>query len=1742
MSNAYNVTYPPVVSNATQFNGSDNNHGTQSRFECQSAYNVAYPPVVNNATHFNGSGDVTQSHSVDNVTALMANILDRLTTKEQLPNMTPSTFEGDMLSYPSWICMFDSFIEKNCTSLSQRFYYLDKCTGGEAHRCIQGYLSLQTEEAYRKAKATLQRRYGDRYLLAKEVKKKLRDWPTVKGGDGRALRELSDYLLHCATLMRASDYLQLDSEDHISAILEKLPKYVIQRWSRVVDSWINDPSLLRYPSFECFCDLLEKEARIACNSAATATVTGRQFTQRTASSQHSGKTSRTLSTRKSDESQDNATSKTPQDSSPAKASKTMTCFFCSQPHRLEDCTEFQKKTLEERKDFIKKKGICYGCINGKHLSKDCRNRRKCATCKGSHPTVLHDNDFKKETKVLHTRGSIAAIKFNSLILPVNIWSEGTESIRTFALLDEQSDSTFISEKTQRQLGIEGRPAKIRLETMAGQQMVDTQSIRGLYISGVSQSDNSTIRLPTGYVRNMPNDKNMIPIAETARRWPHLRKIAEYLPESVDEDIGLLIGLDCPRAIRPLEVIPGKEGQPWAVRTSIGWGVVGAVSHPDSMVSVCPSDPPCKVAFKTRASEVSPVKVHRMFDRDFNDTSSEDRRSVEDTVFINKLTEGSQQDSSGHFTLPLPLKKEVKLPNNRQVAVKRLQGLQRRLAMDNKYRLDYTTFMNKTIQSGFAEVVPEEEKAKHDGKTWFIPHHGVYHPHKKKMRVVFDCSAEHDGMSLNKCLLQGPNLTNNLVGVLLRFRKQRIALSCDIEAMFHQVFVKEEDRSLLQFLWWKDGNIDIEPTEYRMTVHLFGATSSPGCANFALRKTADIYGQELGYARAADFMKSDFYVDDGLTSVATKEEAIQLILTSHELCKKGGFNLHKYICNNKEVLSAVPQELRSESTQSLEVKEQDVVERTLGVEWDIASDTLRFKIQDNRKPVTRRGILSTIGSIYDPLGLLAPFLLKGKRILQDLIRDGKAWDDPVPEDIARRWSKWKEQLTEFSDFSVPRCYKKEGLEEVRTELHHFSDASYDGYGQCSYIRQVDKQGNVSTSLLMAKARVPPSKPITVPRMELTAAVVSVKIGHLLHKELRLENAEQYFWTDSKVVLGYINNEARKFNIFVANRIQQIHNYSKALEWNYVPSGDNPADLASRGMNAAEIKTSSMWWDGPVFLSSNTELPVAQIDITLPADDPEVKKIVLKTLAHSYPGLVERLTIFSSWTRARKAVASCRRYLQILKDRVNKDKTAAPDRSTGNNSHSVEELQKAEKVILLAVQTEAYLEEFNVLKALQGPTPNRQEEKERNRYLKTSSLLYRLDPYIDEDGLMRVGGRIRRAEIPRDMAHPVILPRTGHITDLIVDHFHKKTYHAGKGTTQAEIRASGFWILQGGRAISSHLSKCVSCKRMYGKTQTQKMADLPEDRVREAPPFTYSATDYFGPFYVREKRSDKKRWGVIFCCMASRAVHMEVANSLTTDSFLNAFRRFTARRGVVRQLRSDQGTNLVGAKSELNAALAEMDTDRIKSTLLKHSCDYLTFKMNYPHSSHMGGSWERLIRSVRRVLTAMLNQHSDRLDDELLHTFLVEAECIVNSRPVSHLSADSTLEPLTPSQILTLKSEVVPSPPGVFLREDLYCRKRWRAVQYLAQQFWNRWKTEYVTMLQERQKWNKTEPNLEVGDVVLVKEEDTARNHWPMARVEEVSVSGDGLVRKVELRTKNGRLSRPIHKLVFLCRPGTPVGEP
>ena len=691
------------------------------------------------------------------------------------------------------------------------------------------------------------------------------------------------------------------------------------------------------------------------------------------------------------------------------------------------------------------------------------------------------------------------------------------------------------------------------------------------------------------------------------------------------------------------------------------------------------------------------------------------------------------------------------------------------------------------------------------------------------------------------------------------------------------------------------------------------------------------------------------------------------------------------------------------------------------------------------------------------------------------------------------------LNELSGFSVPRCLKSFMSSDCNVELHFFSDASESALGSCCYLRAIDRQGQVSVNLVMSRSKVAPRHKTTIPRLELEAAVMSAKMSEVLYGEVfDMHVSAAYFWVDSEVVLKYISSESARFKTFVANRVAFIREVSVPEQWNHVSGKDNIADVISRGQRLTGER-SDLWLHGPLFLRKyhsewSTKVPFTE---DADADDPELKKACTTAVLSDNP-LEALCHHYSHWCALKRAVAWILRLKQTLK----KKKDDFP-------FLRVAELRAAEHLIIKHIQKTHYEDEIDCLI--------------QKKPLKLSSDILKLDPFLDEDGILHVGGRLRQFPSSANTvlcANPILIPHRHIVTQLIASHYHCIA-HLGTEWVVGNIR-SVFWITHARSVVSTIGRSCVVCKKKFARPASQKMSDLPASRIEPyLPPFTHTGIDCFGPFHVKRARSELKRYGCIFVCFNTRAIHLEILDFMDADSFINAFRRFAARRGQPKQVWSDNGSNFIAGHKELFCLPVE------KFAVSKD----VEWHFRPPLASHMGGVWERLIRTVRKVILGVIPGNI-RLNDESLRTWFCEIEALVNSRPLTKVSSDiSDGAVLTPSHFLMLRASFSHS-PGSFQDTDLL-RRRWKCVQRLSEIFWAKWLHEYLPSHQIRQKWCRDKPNVKIGDVVLLVDENSPRGVWPLGLIIDVRKSADDRVRSVRLRTKNGHeLVRPVTKVVPL----------
>ena len=969
------------------------------------------------------------------VTSLMENqnranyALEQLVQQQQenimaltLPQPNMPVFNGDPSEYCNFVRSFQHLVEEKTVNPSVRLYYLIQYTSGQVQELMRSCLSMEPVLGYIEGRRLLKERYGQNYRIAEALIQKLIDGPQIRAEDGAALQHLSILLTSCTNTLREIGYInKLNSSENLKKIIDRLPYGMRVRWREAVDSIIEREG--RDVTIEDIASFVSAKARAASHPVFGKISEPLRTKPVTSIKQHrlvkaaNYATSGNRSFKDSDQREEHKSK--PQ------------CPLCSDSHWLARCERFRKMALEDRMKFVKEKRLCNNCLTKGHFVNACTKDSFCKVeeCDGKHSTFLHPkNTSEMPMKCNEESAKSASIKKSSIplhtsiglsVVPVRVKAPGKSNvIETYAFLDNGSNTTFCTEELMQSLGIQGKRTTLSLTTMrdSGKPLECFQFPLEIF----DLQENNQVDLPVVYsTPKLPVSKEDIARREDIKCWPHLQGIDI---QTINADVGLLIGSNVPQALQPQEVRMGEKGSPYGTKTIFGWTVNGPLGRLGEQ----------KASTNYIKADVQLSQQFRQFcDLEFNDheKDSDIAMSRNDSKALN-IMEESIELNNHHYQLAMPWKQfPPNLENDKPLAEHRLNLLKKRLAKENVTKERYSKFMNDLIANGHAKQVPIEEINNSSFPVWYLPHFPVYHPQKPdKVRVVFDCSAKWRGTSLNDQLLQGPDLTNSLVGVLIRFRQEPIALMSDIEAMFYQVYVRPIDTNCLRFLWWPDGNLEKAPVEFKMLVHLFGGTSSPSCANFALRKTATDNQADFDKA-TVDTVLNNFYVDDCLKSVPTVQHAIKLTSQLREMLDRGGFRLTKWISNSKDVLLSIPECERAASVKSLDF--DGLTERALGIHWNVEEDAFNFKIAIRDKPVTRRG------------------------------------------------------------FGEAKSY----------ELHHFSDASQQAYGCVSYLRAINEKGEIHCAQVMAKSRLSPMKMITIPRLELSAAVLATRIDYLIRKESR-----------------------------------------------------------------------------------------------------------------------------------------------------------------------------------------------------------------------------------------------------------------------------------------------------------------------------------------------------------------------------------------------------------------------------------------------------------------------------------------------------------------------------------------------------------------------------------------------------------------------------------------------------------------
>ncbi|XP_072156611.1 uncharacterized protein [Bemisia tabaci] len=716
-------------------------------------------------------------------------------------------------------------------------------------------------------------------------------------------------------------------------------------------------------------------------------------------------------------------------------------------------------------------------------------------------------------------------------------------------------------------------------------------------------------------------------------------------------------------------------------------------------------------------------------------------------------------------------------------------------------------------------------------------------------------------------------------------------------------------------------------------------------------------------------------------------------------------------------------------------------------------------------------------------------------MQKLWIEGLAWDDPLPQVLEAEWLEFYKGLPSIGLLQIERCVT---LPDATSHaLVGFSDASQLGYAAAVYLRsQSDNAAKVS--LIGAKTRVAPCKTISIPKLELCGAqLLSTLLIHLkeqLSDVIEIHNIVAF--TDSQVVLDWIKTLPCKLKTFEANRVTYILERLEPSAWKYVPSELNPSDLGSRGCFPDELVNHPMWFTGPPFLSD----PIDE----WPNFAETTRKKSSVVLIVINPTFWEQLIPqYSNWNKLQRVTAWILRVAQNWK--------RTPDNRVKSPTLSVSELRDSLTCLIKAVQSKHFAAEFKLLR--QGQMPKNWGH---------------LQPFVENDGLLRVGGRLRNTKLPECTKYPILLPKSDHLVNLLIDCFHQRYLHAGPRLLQS-LLARQFWIPCARQIIRSRLSKCLPCFQVKPSNAAPLMGDLPSCRVNPTKVFLEVGLDFGGPFELKEhnRRNPRKTKGYLclFVCMATKAVHLEVVSDLTTEAFLAALDRFVGRRGLCRTIFSDNATNFTGAKRHLSELYEFLLTQKllIDDQLASRQIEW---KFIPPSAPHFGGIWESGIAAAKYHLKRVIGEQS--LTFEQLNTVFVKIEALLNSRPLCHLSSDaSEIDVLTPGHFL-IGAPLLAVPEYDFSDTVTNRLSRWQLTQKITQQFWKIWSRDYLHTLIQRSKWQQRQEDLKIGSAVLIAD-GTAPTSWKKGIVDKLHHGKDGIVRVVTVRTTRGTLKRPAVKI-------------
>ncbi|XP_070517900.1 uncharacterized protein [Cardiocondyla obscurior] len=1363
----------------------------------------------------------------------------------RLPKVDIPKFSGKYEEWCAFHNTFRSMVHSN-ESLADihKLHYLRASTIDDAHKVIS---SLEiSEHNYLVAWNLLRERYDNRRMIVQSHLKAMFEIPQMQRESAMDLRRISDGSSRHIQALKAMK-LPTDSWDDllIYLISYKLDAITLKEWRKS----LTDDTLPTFKQFINFinryCQILEATQRN--NESSVRHVTTRY---------HNITRSKTACT----------------------AVVRAKCHLCNEEHFIFQCKQFLGLSVSQRIDRARSFKLCLNCLkSSSHVANRCSSG-SCKTCARKHNTLLHiasspvnEHVIKSDTVATASSSrsavpnparpvsaNVASVNSDCIFLSTAIVSvDSRDGLPCSAriLLDSDSQVNLVTKRFVRSLGLAARSVSVSITGIGGKVSHSSEMVQ-LCIRSHFQSFSFTVdSIVTDRITDSIPGVNL---ARSAFQIPRNIRLADP-GFCTSSEIDILLGagifweLICVGQMRP------STAHPTLQKTRLGWILSGSPKNSF----------PATMTVQSFHTMISDAELHEQVHKFWK---LEDLPEFDSPLTMQELQceqhfcENVSQNEQGRYIVKLPVKERVlnNIGNSRDSALKRFRGIEKRFLKNSELRSHYVAFMQEYIHLGHMKPVDDSSVATN---AYYLPHHSVFKDDTKggKIRVVFDASCKGDsGASLNDALFIGPVIQDSLVSILLRFRVHQYVITSDIVKMYRQVLVHPSQTHLQRILWREDDRSQIQ--EFELITLTYGTASASYLATRCLLDIANKHENDfpLGSAR----VKHDFYVDDLLTGGESISDVINMRDEVIQLLRQGCFELGKWRASSPELLRGVV----NQASGSLSIS-QEVNARILGLAWNTDDDTFHFSYQGSKqlRIITKRNILSEVSRLFDPLGLIGPVVVWAKIIMQDLWSAGVDWDESVPQEIHSRWLHFISQLHELNNFKVARCVKANASSDS-IQLLGFCDASQRAYGACVYMRTIDRFGNYQTQLLCSKSRIAPLKATSLPRLELAAALLLSQLVDSVKRAVGLSNTPVFLWSDSTITLHWIASQSRKWSTFVANRVGQIQGLTDIGSWRHVASAHNPADLISRGLFPGELKTSQLWWCGPDYLKlPEQQWPVGSVEIR-EESVPELRAVVASVAVTEIAGINNLFARTSNIHKICRIVAYC---LRMSKRNPFK---------SPNFQISSQESSRALAALCRFVQAQYFSTEYKLLKL--------------NKCVDNGSKLKSLSPFVDGEGLIRVGGRLKNAQVRFDTCHPILLPHGHAITKMIIQSEHQRNLHCGLQATMAFV-SQRFWPIGLKSTVKRVLSSCISCFKSKPSFSETVMGELPAPRVTVSRPFSHCGVDYAGPFLLREgKRRNAgrhKAYLALFVCFATKAVHLELVSDLSTESFLATLKRFISRRG-------------------------------------------------------------------------------------------------------------------------------------------------------------------------------------------------------------------------------------------------------